>query len=377
MENRTRMVLPIAGKIQHGEKRQNKVVELKRFIAKTQNETMQFLADRFNEKYPNCNRLKIRIFDEEPLYTRYARYNQSGIACYCKETEELAKQKTSNGWQEVKCLESCEYRQRDKNGKYACNLEGILKFMLPDICNDMIWIMQIKGYTSVTRLRDYFFFQKQLGNSVKGDYFISLNEEIQPTAAGTFKNQILSIVKSDNMQNQTVNSNVSTNNTENVEKDANNEKNRLISDEKTTTKQSKSTKKEESKPKTRTKKVEQVNTTQANQNTPQKQQSIAQEQIETIDESKLKENDIKDIYYFVSSKFMQFKKDGQMKDYLSLTVANSEDKQLNVIIPPKFTDDLSECDLGTILYMKLEEKEKYALPKEIKYINKCIKKAAA
>ena len=93
MENRTRMVLPIAGKIQHGEKRQNKVVELKRFIAKTQNETMQFLADRFNEKYPNCNRLKIRIFDEEPLYTRYARYNQSGIACYCKETEELAKQK--------------------------------------------------------------------------------------------------------------------------------------------------------------------------------------------------------------------------------------------------------------------------------------------
>ena len=54
MENKTRMI-PIAGKIQHGEKQKNKVVELKRFIAKSQNDAMKFLADRFNEKYPNCN----------------------------------------------------------------------------------------------------------------------------------------------------------------------------------------------------------------------------------------------------------------------------------------------------------------------------------
>ena len=370
MENRTRMVLPIAGKIQHGEKRQNKVVELKHFIAKTQNETMQFLADRFNEKYPNCNNLKIRIFDEEPLYTRYARYKQSGIACYCKETEDIAKQKNSNGWQEIECTESCEHRQRDKNGKYACNLEGILKFMLPDICNDMIWIMQIKGYTSVTRLRDYFLFQKQLGNSVKGDYVISLNEEIQPTAAGTFKNQILSIVKADNAQNSKVNSNVSTQNTKNVEKDQSNTKKELISDEKKTVKSSNSNKKQSSKTTNKTKKAEQ-------KKMPQVSTKSTQVQIETIDESKLKEDDIKDLYYFVSSKFMQFKKDGQIKDYLVLTVADLDDKQLNVIIPPKYTDDLSECDLGTIIFMKLEKKDKFALPLEIKYLNKCIKKAVA
>ena len=49
-----RILLPLAGKIQHGKQEQSqkgrKIIELGYFIAKAENETLTFLENRFNEK---------------------------------------------------------------------------------------------------------------------------------------------------------------------------------------------------------------------------------------------------------------------------------------------------------------------------------------
>ena len=55
MEEIKNINLPIVGRIQHGEKQvlnqKSKVVELGYFIAKIKNDNMNFLLNRFNEKY--------------------------------------------------------------------------------------------------------------------------------------------------------------------------------------------------------------------------------------------------------------------------------------------------------------------------------------
>jgi hypothetical protein len=47
-----------------------KVVELGYFIAKIKNDNMQFLLNRFNEKYHQENKINVRFFDENPLSVR-------------------------------------------------------------------------------------------------------------------------------------------------------------------------------------------------------------------------------------------------------------------------------------------------------------------
>lgn len=100
MEQLRNMNLPIVGRIQHGEQQisnqRKKIVELGYFIAKIKNDNMQFLLNRFNEKYKQEKKLNIRFFDDEPLSVRHIRYNQGGAVCYCKENEVQGKQKVSN-----------------------------------------------------------------------------------------------------------------------------------------------------------------------------------------------------------------------------------------------------------------------------------------
>ena len=70
-----------------GEKQMNgrkqKVIDYGYFIAKVKDETLSFLRNRFNEKYPQSQMLHIKFFTEDPLSIRNARYNQSGLVCYC------------------------------------------------------------------------------------------------------------------------------------------------------------------------------------------------------------------------------------------------------------------------------------------------------
>ena len=80
MEQVTKTNLPIVGRIQHGMQQivnqRKRVTELGYFIATTKNNNMNFMLNRFNEKYPKQTSLNIQFFDEEPLSIRKARYNQ-------------------------------------------------------------------------------------------------------------------------------------------------------------------------------------------------------------------------------------------------------------------------------------------------------------
>lgn len=68
--------------------------------------------------------------------------------------QEQGKQKVSNVWQPISCSESCKYRiSSDGKSKPMCNIEGTLKFLLPEISTDRIWLMKIIGYTSIKRLQ--------------------------------------------------------------------------------------------------------------------------------------------------------------------------------------------------------------------------------
>lgn len=203
MEQVTRTNLPIVGRIQHGEQQvvnqRKRVTELGYFIAKTKNNNMNFLLNRFNEKYPKQTFLNVQFFDEDPLTVRKARYNQGGIVCYCMSGTSKGKQKVSNKWQDIECDSNCKYCiKQEGTSKPACNYEGTLKFMLPEISQDRIWIMKITGQQSISNLEEYIEFQKYLGNSLKGTYTIFLNQIEQTNSEGKkFNNFVIDIVKAE------------------------------------------------------------------------------------------------------------------------------------------------------------------------------------
>ena len=203
MEQVTRTNLPIVGRIQHGEQQfinqRKRVTELGYFIAKTKNSNMNFLLNRFDEKYPKQTFLNVTFFNEDPLTIRRIRYNQGGAVCYCMSGTTKGKQKVSNKWQDIECSSNCKYCIKQEGaGKPACNYEGTLKFMLPEISQDRIWIMKITGQQSISNLEEYIGFQKYLGNSLKGTYTIFLNQIEQTNAEGKkFNNFVIDIVKTE------------------------------------------------------------------------------------------------------------------------------------------------------------------------------------
>ena len=227
MEQVTKTNLPIVGRIQHGMQQivnqRKRVTELGYFIAKTKNDNMNFLLNRFDEKYPKQTFLNVQFFDEDPLSIRKIRYNQGGAVCYCMAGTSKGKQKVSNKWQDIECSSDCQYCIKQKGAsKPACNYEGTLKFLLPEISKDRIWIMKITGQQSISNLEEYINFQKYLGNSLKGTYTIFLNQIEQTNSEGKkFNNFVIDIVKAENFnsnyQKNTNNSIVSTESQKNVD----------------------------------------------------------------------------------------------------------------------------------------------------------------
>ena len=129
MEQVTKTNLPIVGRIQHGMQQivnqRKRVTELGYFIAKTKNDNMNFLLNRFDEKYPKQTFLNVQFFDEDPLSIRKIRYNQGGAVCYCMAGTSKGKQKVSNKWQDIECSSDCQYCIKQKGAsKPACNYEG-------------------------------------------------------------------------------------------------------------------------------------------------------------------------------------------------------------------------------------------------------------
>lgn len=378
---KTRLVnLPIIGMIQHGKiektpKGTKRVIELNHFVAKVTDEHMIYFLKKFNEIYENKSSIDIEIFDENPLTTKYTRYNQSGIACSCPTASNKAYQKTKNGWQEIECSGDCLHRQRNEQGKCNCNRIGWFKFFMPKICTDRIWLMKITGQTSINRLQDYFILQQMQGKSIKGHYNLFLKqEEVSDFTGKTYNHYILDIVKkSDNTFFNNVSSINELNSELSTEKDKavdNNTQNVDISENQN----------KENKTKTNTtKKTEKtsIETTNKCGKTTSKKTDVANKNIE--EKTKVQQEDTTDNCYVLMRTYKQdiIQKNGENKSYVMGEFYDMEDKQFNVAIKPEDAKELQKCDMGTVTKLELKNFNDVYFAIKLDYVQKLEKNIAA
>lgn len=386
MEQVTRTNLPIVGRIQHGEQQfinqRKRVTELGYFIAKTKNSNMNFLLNRFDEKYTKQTFLNVTFFNEDPLTIRRIRYNQGGAVCYCMSGTTKGKQKVSNKWQDIECSSNCKYciKQEGAN-KPACNYEGTLKFMLPEISQDRIWIMKVTGQQSISNLEEYIGFQKYLGNSLKGTYTIFLNQIEQTNAEGKkFNNFVIDIVKTEDFnsnnnsisQNDTKNSIISTKNTNNVENTIPSQ-----SQTQTQTETEKNTKKG-TKTSKQTKKSTKTNDTNAvsSMETEKVDSNLEQPQI-TNEPNQNAPQTYKEHCFLYDTEYKNFKKAGKDTEYLIAKVTDENDKTTDVVVKPEFREKMEKCDIGTELILELQKFGENIISKNIDFVRPILKKVAA
>ena len=385
MERKRLVNLPVIGNIQHGEKINNKVTEYGYFIAKTKNTHMQPYIEKFDTLFKGKQTIDIEFFDEEPLTIKYVRYNQSGEVCRCPEGSNQATQKVQNGWQQIECKGSkCQYRQKSEAGKCACNRIGWLKFMIPSVSTDRIFLMKITGQTSINQLDDYIALQKLQGNSIKGVYTLFLYQKEQQNSLGqTFNNYVLDILKKEDFnsskpipqitQNQ---EELSTENTQNVN-------NKVEAQEKISTTAT-NTKKENKNNTTTTETQEkQTTSTKETKSTTTKKSTKSktkktEEKPAEISEPTNTES-INKCFALLNTFYQTLKdNDGKEREYLVGEFVDMDDKTIDIFINPKYANELLECDLGTLV--KLEDireigDKKFAMKLEI--IEKMFKKVAA
>lgn len=382
MEQVTRTNLPIVGRIQHGEQQvvnqRKRVTELGYFIAKTKNNNMNFLLNRFNEKYPKQTFLNVQFFDEDPLTVRKARYNQGGIVCYCMSGTSKGKQKVSNKWQDIECDSNCKYCiKQEGTSKPACNYEGTLKFMLPEISQDRIWIMKITGQQSISNLEEYIEFQKYLGNSLKGTYTIFLNQIEQTNSEGKkFNNFVIDIVKAEDFNsNNNSNSQIDSKNpiisTQNIDNNIPSQ----VPNEKNTQKDTKKTNRQT---KTSTKKDAKTNNTNVVTSTSDGKNDSQMKQTQVTDEKKNNAPETHQEHCFLyDTEYKNFKKSGKDTEYLIAKVADVNDKTTDVVVKPEFREKIEKCNIGTELIIELEKFGENIISKHIEFVNPIPKKVAA
>lgn len=380
MEQVTRTNLPLAGRIQHGEQQiinhKKKVKELGYFIAKSKNNNMNFLLNRFYEKHQKQNFLNIQFFDETPLTIKKIRYNQSGAVCYCMTGTSKGKQKISNKWQDIECNSNCKYCiKQEGSSKPACNYEGTLKFLLPDISTDRIWIMKITGQQSISNLEEYINFQKYLGNPLIGTYTIFLNQIEQTNSEGKkFNNIVLDIVKAEDFNSNNVsfsqintkNSSLSTDNVQTV--DNSNQNQDKTQFENNATKETSKTNKNS---KNNTQKATQADNTNAVTNSETTTENLQSEQ------SKITDGTYKEHCFLYDKEYKTFKKNGNETEYLIAKVTDINDKLTNVVISPEFRTEIEDCDIGTELIIEFKNFKGNIISKNIEILRKIPKKIVA
>lgn len=308
---------------------------------------------------------------------RRIRYNQTGAVCYCQFGQTQGRQKISGTWKPIECNKECKYRIVEKGKtKPACLFEGNLRFLLPEISQDRIWRMQIKGYTSVFALKEYLDFQKFLGKSLVGDYYLFLKKKKQTSKIDgkSYENFILDIVKKedfisedntlDEAKKLTVISPNVDNSTQNSDKNGN-ENNSNIAEKnnsketKTTTKRKKTTNKETVE---ETSKITKLENTVSN---------------EENSENNNLENKFKNYYLLVSVYTKDFQKDGKPTEYLVGTFVDQNDKTVDAVIPPQYIEEILHSDAGTTVVLDLKRAGNNIIANHIEFVKKLPKDVAA
>ncbi len=321
---------------------------------------MNSLVEKFNKIYGNKpTKLKVKFFEEEPFTVRNARYNQSGLMCYCMQGKTLGKEKDKNVWKEKECLENCEYLISKDNQKPACMEEGTLKFLLPEISNDRVWIMKVRGITVIDKISDYIISQGLIGNSMIGEFYLYLKKEehIRQSDGQKFTNYTIDILKIDNQEipiiqpEQQEIMSQSQNNHEIQKK--NKSQNTII------------TTKKKNNDKTTTSKK----TTTNNVITMNNQNNI---KFETVNEG---EYDVDKCYCYLGVKPIEIVNKGQKLNYTIGTFIDSNDKEVSAIVNQDLANELKSCDLGTIVLIETVNKLNHLWVTDFKYVQKMLKEA--
>lgn len=370
MEENKNFRLPLIGIVQHGEQILNNgkktIKEYGYFIAKSRDDNMKPYLDKFDALIKGSQKINIQFIDDNPLSIKQERSTQSGSLCYCMEGETMGKQKINNKWESVECNSSCTYLQKNENGKPLCKRVAWLKFFIPEITLNRIWLMKISSQESIENLRAHIALQKSQGNLLQGFHTLFLSKKLQTTSLGkSFYNYILDIVKQEDfLSEQTTpkstktveNSTENTPNVDNVEKQ-----------EKPNSSQANSTPPQEKNDTTKEKKKK---STKSNSKKTTEPENKSQEKIQDIDPY--------DCYSLIST-FNEtiVTKEGTPKEYLVGEFADPNDQICNIFINPEQALELSECDLGT--FVKLDIKEisgrKFAI--KLEFVQKCLKNVAA
>ena len=337
---KTRLVnLPVIGRVQHGEKVNNKVTELHHFIAKIQNDNMQKYLDEFNKQFKGKTYVDIEIFDENPLSIKYARFNQSGEVCHCMENSNKGSAKTKDGWKQVNCdTFNCKYRQRNEQGKMACNRMAWFKFIIPSICEDRIFLMRITGQTSIDRLKDYFSFKKYKGKSLKGRYKIFLKDEEQEDYFGkSHTNKILDILEIKNSDNLIQSP-------QETEKPITKSENKVKKVDNEVPKEEKSTvKKDNSNAKTKTKKASSKTDKDTKSKTTTSKEETASDKYSNI-------------YILIKSQKEKIKlSDGSEKEYLIGEFSDMNDKMHKIALRKEHEKIVTDANEYTMFILNIKE----------------------
>lgn len=388
--NVTYTKLPVIGKVQHGEKiitnnGKQKTVDYGYFIAKIQESNMQYYLDKFDKIIKGSKSIDIQFLDENPLSIRNERANQSGRVCYCMEGQSVGKQKVKNLWQDIECKPDCTYLQKDDNGKAQCKRIAWLKFFIPQIATDRIWLMKITGQEAIDNLRDYIAIQKIQGNSLRNNaYTIFLTQKEQVNFLGqAFNNYVLDILKKDEFISQNSNSQkVSqtipiTNSDKNVTITPDTQKSVTTSNQTPTNIPIQETiiaeeNKNSNQPNIDTKKATSKKATTTKKDT--KTKSKKPEEAKDTEESK---NEYDDCYVLLRTYTKIVNVNGQPKQYFMAEFTDMNDNISNIAIKPDFANELAECELGTVVRLNIQEVKDKKFAVGLDFVEKHIKKVVA
>lgn len=362
MEKTKYVNLPLAGTVQHGIMQENGVpTELGYFITKIKDIQLDLLGKKFNKVFgEKPTKIKIRFFSENPFTIKNARYNQGGVACYCLLGEKNGKQKVKNKWEDKECLPTCEHAISKNGQKPACVEEGVLKFLIPDISLDRVWILRIRGITVINKINNYIEYQRLIGNSIKGDFYLYLTKEKQTRAKDgySFNNFVVKLLKEGEDE---ANSDVQTEDL--IEK-----------------LEEKSTIVEQKVDKVFAKNDSKQNKNSKTKKENKKEESKVEEQkivsIAPIETAKDGEYEMEDCYCFLGYEPIVINKNGQKLNYIQGNFMDMKDNPVSAIMNENLTNELKECDIGTVLELKFLEKLDKKWIVNCKFIQKCIKKVA-
>ena len=390
MEQTRNTNLPVIGMVQHGIQIQNpngtkRAKELGHFIAKIQDNYMQKFLQKFDELYTGKDYLEIEFVNDNPLTKKFVRYNQGGEVCHCLEGNSTGSQKTKDGWKPIKCdTDKCQYRQKNEKGKTVCNRIAWLKFFIPSISKDRIWLMKITGQTSINRIDAYINIQKAQGNSLDNRYILFLKQEEQTrkSTGQTFNNYILDILKKEDFLLEQTTPKTSENTQELSTKNEQNVNNNVVNQElavSTNNDNSTVTSVENIKPKETSAKKSTATTKKQTKSKTKEDAEKTPREIKT-EESKTENSDdkLKNCYALLNT-FPETLVDnqGNKKEYLVGEFADMKDKISNIVIRPEDSSELAECDLGTFVRLDVSERKGRKFAMKLEYIEKTLKKVAA